>query len=96
MSDSFEGRYMLVGPKVYITPDSTIVFDDHKRKTLLNELPAGVWIWVECDERDCAVPSHWVDIMTLVEGYTESLAHGLRAADCDTTETRYDRDTYPR
>jgi len=73
MSESFTGKYIVVGPKVYIKPEGTTIYDDQNGWTVWEDLPAGVWIWVECDPQDTGVPSHWVDIRQLVNGYTASL-----------------------
>jgi len=96
MSESFEGRYILCGPKVYIRPNGTVIFDDSKARTVFNEMPAGIWVWVECDEQNVGLPSHWADIRDLVDGYLATLQEWADGSDSAVENMLLDKDKFPR
>lgn len=94
MSDSFEGRYTVAGPRVYIHPDITTVRGKDK-DILFRNLPAGIFVWVECSLKDHGVGSHWADIKDLVDAYHTILPDWNVDLESSLPSDRRDEDHYP-
>jgi len=97
MSESFSGRYILTGPKIYIKPHVTRIIDDGEGVPIWDDLPAGIWIWVECNPEDTGIKSHWVDIQDLIEAYGYALQEWSTCEYLDYAKyNKDDPDNYPR